>query len=499
MKALLDTNIIIHREANTVVNKDIGSLFKWLDKGKYEKCVHPITIEEIKKNPNPKTVETILAKIDSYILLKTVAPILPEVAEISDHYDKGKNDVNDSALLNEVLSDRVDILITEDKRMHFKARLLNVSDKVFNIDSFLEKVVSEHPELIDYRVLQVRKKHFGEIDVKDSFFDSFREDYPGFEKWFNRKADEIAYITEKDDKILSFLYLKTEDRDENYSDVSPVFLPKKRLKIGTFKVVSNGLRLGERFLKIIFDNAIINRVDEIYVTIFEKRMDQARLINLLEDWGFMKYGKKGEELVYVRDFTPNYDTENPKLTFPYFSKNANVFLNPIYPEYHTNLLPDSILKTESPENFIESQPHRNAISKVYISRSWERNLKCGDIIIFYRTGGYHKSVISTIGIVDDVIFDIEDEADFIRKCRKRSVFKDLELSEYWNYSESNRPFIVNFLYTYSFPRRINLAKMIELGIIKDIESAPRGFQKITKQQFETILKETGTDESIIVD
>ena len=32
MKVLLDTNIIIHREASKVVNQDVGTLFKWLDK-----------------------------------------------------------------------------------------------------------------------------------------------------------------------------------------------------------------------------------------------------------------------------------------------------------------------------------------------------------------------------------------------------------------------------------------------------------------------------------
>ncbi len=48
MKALLDTNIIIHRETSTVVNRDIGILFKWLDKAKYTKCIHPITISRNK-------------------------------------------------------------------------------------------------------------------------------------------------------------------------------------------------------------------------------------------------------------------------------------------------------------------------------------------------------------------------------------------------------------------------------------------------------------------
>ena len=39
MRALLDTNILIHREAATVVRQDIGKVFLWLDKLRYEKCV----------------------------------------------------------------------------------------------------------------------------------------------------------------------------------------------------------------------------------------------------------------------------------------------------------------------------------------------------------------------------------------------------------------------------------------------------------------------------
>src|SRR5690606_9515459 len=251
---------------------------------------------------------------------------------------------------------------------------------------------------------------------------------------------EKAYVTinNENNLLLSFLYIKTEDRDEAYPDINPVFKPKKRLKVGTFKVISNGVRLGERFMKIIFDNALARKVDEIYVTIFEKRDEQLRLIALLEEWGFHKYGTKGEdgELVYVRDFTPKADTDNPKLTFPYLSAEQNVFLIPIYPDYHTELLPDSYLKTESPQNFIEHEPHRNALSKVYICRSIERGIRKGDIIVFYRTAekgksAYYSSVITTIAICEEVIEGIRDENDFIAKCRKRSVFSNEELKKYW--------------------------------------------------------------------
>ena len=50
MKALLDTNIIIHREAITpAVHGDVGVLYRWLDRLKYEKCVHPLTVAEIER------------------------------------------------------------------------------------------------------------------------------------------------------------------------------------------------------------------------------------------------------------------------------------------------------------------------------------------------------------------------------------------------------------------------------------------------------------------
>ena len=85
------------------------------------------------------------------------------------------------------------------------------------------------------------------------------------------------------------------------------------------------------------------------------------------------------------------------------------------------------------------------------------------------------------------------------KCRKRSVFSDAELKEHWNHNQWNRPFIVNFLYAYSLPKRPNLAKLIELGVVAGVDSAPRGFEPISKEQFYKIIQESQSDESIIVD
>lgn len=501
MKALLDTNIIIHREANKIVSQDIGILYRWLDRGQYTKCIHSATIEEVKKNPNKEIVDLFLVKLESYEVIDIPSPLQDKVRNVSDQFDTTDNDKVDTVLLNEVFIGRVDILITEDKKIHKKALELGIQDKVFTIDSFLEKTFAEHPELVNYKVLNVQKLKFGKIDLNDTFFDSLKEDYVGFDKWFIKKYDEEAYITinSNNGMLLSFLYLKVEDENENYSNINPLFLPKRRLKIGTFKVISNGFRLGERFVKIIFDNALKNHVQEIYVTIYDKRPEQRRLIDLLEQWGFVLWGTKGEgELVYVRDFSPKFDIENLKACFPYISKGKNAYIVPIYPEYHTELLPDSILNTESPEEFIEDFPHRNCINKVYVSRAMEPYPSVGDILVFYRTGGYYKSVVTTVGEVLEVKTDFQDENDFILYCRKKSVYPEQALREMWRYS-TRKPFVVNFLYAYSFPHRINMKELIDLKVLTGINDAPRGFKPITKEQFEIILKETRSDESFIVD
>ncbi|WP_159137842.1 PIN domain-containing protein [Acinetobacter pittii] len=509
MRILLDTNIIIYREANTIIHSEIGVLFGWLDKLGYIKCIHPLTLDEIRKNPNQKTVDTFEKKLANYHLIKTIANDTAEIEELRNQFDHNENDHNDSTLLNELASGRVDYFITEDRKLHKKAAYINLDDKVFTIDGFLEKVVSENPNFADYKVLSVKKEYFGNIPLHDNFFDTFREDYPGFDKWFIKKSDEFAYYCKnEDDEVAAFLFLKVEDSNEAYHDIFPAFPSKKRLKIGTFKVVSNGFKLGERFIKIIFDNAFLFNVEEVYVTIFNHGDNKLRLIKLLKDWGFVEHGVKrsaaGEEIVLVRPFGKAFaeSVNEPRLRYPFMLNNVNKWLVPIYPAYHTELFPDSILNNESPKDYIELRPNRNALSKVYISRSYNKSMQKGDLVVFYRTacGGsaWYTSVATTIGVVESVITDIKDEKHFIELCRKRSVFTDKEISEFWNFNKT-RPFIVNFLYLYSFPKRMNLQSLVENGIIANAQSAPRGFETLSADKFEKLLGGSHVDRSIVID
>lgn len=507
MRVLLDTNIIIYREANKPPRREIGILFRWLDQLHYDKCIHPETIDEIRRHQDKSVVDAFEAKITNYQQLKTIAPKNDDINSLRARYDRNENDHTDTSILNEVFCNRVAALITEDRKIHQKASELGVSERVFTIDSFLEKVTAENPDLSDYKVLSVKKEYFGNINLRDTFFDSFRENYGEFDEWFNKKSDDIAYVCKSDKgEIVALLYVKLEGEDENYADIAPILSPVRRLKIGTLKVVSNGYKLGERFLKIVFDNALRFSVEEIYVTLFHYSLEQNRLAALLGDWGFEYHGikqtKNGEEIVLVRNFRPFANKANPCSSYPYLSMDSRKFIVPIYPAYHTELFPDSILRTESPVDFVENKPNRNAISKVYISRSLERDLKAGDIIVFYRTasGGpaYYTSVTTTIGVVQSIITDIQNETQFVELCRKRSVFSDKELRKHWNYRPKDRPFVVNFLYVHSFPRRMNLKALIDAGVIASSDMAPRGFEQISNEQFNSILEGSNADQRLII-
>lgn len=230
---------------------------------------------------------TFAAKLGSYHTIQATAALTPDVQAVGAG-DVTENDRRDTLILNELHAGRVDILITEDRGIGRKAARLGIADRVFTIDAFLEKVNAENPGLVDYRVLAVRRELFGHVDIADTFFDSVREEYGGsaFDRWCSRKSDEYAYVCREADGVVAFLYVKVEDYREPYHDIAPAFSPKRRLKIGTFKVELNGFKLGERLLKIVFDNALAQRVDEIYVTIFPRSILQQRLIQLLEDFGF---------------------------------------------------------------------------------------------------------------------------------------------------------------------------------------------------------------------
>ena len=221
-------------------------------------------------------------------------------------------------------------------------------------------------------------------------------------------------------------------------DIKPIFQPKRRLKIGTFKIETSGFRLGERFIKIIFDNALERNVDEIYVTLFEDRPELKALEDLLTVWGFSRYGIK---------------QSNGK------------------------------------------EPHRYALQKVYISWSPERNINSGDLIVFYRIAENrgrkkYESVLTTIGIVDSIRADFRNKEEFLETCQNRSVFSKAELDTFWN-NHSQNLLVLRFIFVKSLTKRLTLEYLWNCNIVS-APSGPRPFTRISDEQFTNILRDSQT-------
>ena len=110
-KILLDTNIIINREAfHPGINTEIGSLFFWLEKKGYEKWLHPKTIEELMSYKNKEAVKIFNTKLSNYNTLKTLSPDTEEILTLKKQ-DKDQNSLNDTEIIKELFNKRVEFLI----------------------------------------------------------------------------------------------------------------------------------------------------------------------------------------------------------------------------------------------------------------------------------------------------------------------------------------------------------------------------------------------------
>ena len=353
--------------------------------------------------------------------------------------------------------------------------------------------------------MELEIKKFSEINCVDNFFDSLKASYPEFDEWFNRKAKEgaEAYVFYGDDgKINDFLYLKIESG--MVDDVDPVLSAKRRLKVGTFKLLSRGTRRGERFMKKIMDMAIAEDVDEVYVTIFPTE-ELKYLICMFERVGFIHiankhHGELGDELVLVKNMRRTIG--DIVKDYPFVRTRANnKYLLAIYPTYHTKLFPDSILTNESYDIVKDIKP-TNGIFKIYIC--WMKDaakLKEGDNVVVYRTkdnqgSAYYRSVATSICTVSKVLRhkDFKDINDFLKQM-EYSVFSENDLCKWY---KNNSDFIViKMLYNVAFTKKIIRKTLVEeVGIPED---AYWGFCKLTDEQFTKIIELGGANERYFVD
>ena len=490
MRVLLDTNIFIYRETDHIISYDLQQLLSVLNKLKTELLIHPLSLEEIRRDQDTRRQAVMLSKIGSYPLLEM--PPVPEEDPKFFHIIEQKDeahDLIDNHILYTVYKDAVDFLVTEDRDIHKKAIKLGIDNRVLLIAEALT-VFRGHLQkdsIIVPPALELKPTY--NLNVSDPFFDSLKEEYPGFDDWFKKikREGRNCLVSYKDDgSIGALLIYKLENEP---IDAIPGIHRKKQIKLSTFKVARFGYKIGELFIKLSIDIAISNDVSEVYLTHFIQPDD--RLVELITEYGFRHVGTNSRgEAIYVKELFPE-PTEakelSPfditKLYYPSYYDGADVkkFIVPIRPQYHSRLFTNykdrQIELAESAGYFIVEG---NTIRKAYICNSRIKRIAQGDLILFYVSD--RRQLIS-VGVVEAVFGGLQNYRDIIKLVGKRTVYSVNEIQ-----SMARKPSLVILFWQYwHLQQPLSYLRLKRMGILK---GPPLSIMQISERDY-SLIKEAG--------
>ncbi|MBE0481041.1 MAG: hypothetical protein IBX68_08680 [Dehalococcoidia bacterium] len=461
-----------------------------LNKIRAELLIHPLSVQEIRRDRNKKRQAVMLSKIGAYPVLE-----MPPTPDNDHEFLKiigCKNDAHDlidNNLLYAIQKDAVDFLLTEDRDIHKKAVRVGIDSRVLLIAEalLLFRAHLQKDSVVTPPALSRKPVH--SLDTNDPFFDSLKEEYQEFENWFRkvkREGRECLVSYKDDGGIGALLIYKFE---EELVDAVPRNLPKKRrVKLSTFKVEQLGYKIGELFIKLSIDIALKDDVYEIYLTHFVRPED--RLVELITEYGFYSVGtnSRGEgvfvkrlipELIRAKGLSP-FDIT--RVFYPSFYDGAKVkkFIIPIRPLYHGRLFTNyKDRQTELQEMFFYIV-EGNTIKKAYVCNSRIRNVSQGDIILFYVS---ERKKLITLGVVETVYRGLQHSSDIVKAVGKRTVYSMNEID-----SISIKPSLVILFWQYwHLDHPLSYYQLIDMGILK---GPPRSIVRIPDQHY-YLIKETG--------
>ena len=426
LKLLLDTNAFIALEpASTAIEPGLhhgAELARLAAEGGHRLFLHEGTRRDFARDRDMGRRQAHLALVGKYSVLSG----LPKSTEIELISRVGlpappapdSNDAVDLEMLAAVAANAVDYLVTDDARLRGRARRARLADYVLPLAEAVQVLrdLSREPVTPPPAVEHVVSY---QLDPRDPLFESLREDYPGFDAWFEgvRKAHRPAWVIRDDDAGYAGVMLVKDETDGPYG------LPGKVLKLSTFKVTdeAHGRRYGELLLKTLFNHTQHHGHNAIYVTVFEKHQT---LIDLLSAFGFRDHAHTPVgELVLAKRRRPSAgDAGDNPLQFhvdfgpPAIDTMAPFFVVPVEPRWHNALFPDypgqlSLLTGE--------HPYGNALRKAYLSNAATRRITTGATLLFYRSR--ERSAITVVGVVEEV-FESRNPEEIARHVGRRTVY-----------------------------------------------------------------------------
>jgi hypothetical protein len=253
-----------------------------------------------------------------------------------------------------------------------------------------------------------------------------------------------------------------------------------------------GNKIGELLLKISIDLTIQNACDEIFLTHFTEEND--RLVELITEYGFVKVGanSRGEEIFLKKLIPESRDivglpvTEVFKKYYPSFYDGVAVkkWIVPIHPEFHTRLFTDyGHRQTMLLEHVGEFIVEGNSIKKAYLSHSRIKQLKPGDILLFYRTKDDQS--VTSLGVIEEIRIGMTATDEIIRFVGKRTVYTRDEI-------ENNpKPLtVILFRHHFHLKNPLKLTILLASGIFN---GPPQSIMHISDEHYNVIKHLGGID------
>ena len=439
MKFLIDTNVLIPLEpagGDLAPTMPIAAeLLALVSAGQHQVLLHPAYRADLARDADlgrRRRTELLATK---YPRLEG-APELPEELELTlGSPPVDSNDWVDNQLLAAVWNDAVDYLVTEDLGLHHKAkraglglRVATIADAAGILRGLFDRVPVAPPWVKHVKAPALR--------VADSIFTSIAAEYgTGFSEWLRkcRLEGRDCWVIESSSNAYAGICIVKPEQD--------VFgMSGRILKMCTFKVGDDyrGRHYGELILKAIFDHAVSNNYDGLYVTVFEER--HPTLVNLLEDFGFSRVGSTpiGEAALgkRLRPTVVEREGLDPLEFHIRFGPPAilglttNTYVIPIVPEFHRSLFPDAEARFNAPLQLsfamgVADQPFGNSLRKAYLSNARRHRVELGSTLLFYRSHDYHA--VTVVGVLEALKASSNPD-EIARFVGKRTVYSYDEIA-----------------------------------------------------------------------
>ncbi|MBA4369896.1 MAG: N-acetyltransferase [Desulfobacterium sp.] len=487
MRILIDTNIFIPLEdSSNVLDESFSELVRLAGENNHQILAHPSSLDDIERDKDEERKKIRLSRIRKYPLLENPPTVDLQALKNLGFIDNKDNDRVDNDILWAIYKDAANILVTEDRGIHRKASILGVRGRVHYIQQAAQSLKRLH-KTVHVSLPNIKEKSLHQIDLKNNFFDSLRDDYIEFNEWYRRSSrnGRKAWVYEDGSNQLGAILIYKEENDEIVTDDNKA-IPGRVLKICTFKVGEDvrGRKIGELFLKAAFRYATANKIESIYITMRQGKHEF--LEDLCVDFGFYKYGVCKGDSVYIKDhpIDPPKDVENTlnaleyhKMYYPHFIRDTSVskYIVPIQPAYHQILFPDN----QQQLRLFTYSAVGNAIKQAYLCHARIGGISPGDILLFYRSKD--RKAITSIGIVETAD-EFNDADNIIQLVSKRTVYSFDEIVD----MAEKRTKVILFRLSMHLRHPIKYDWLLKERIVN---GAIQTIRKISNDSFEKIISE----------